>query len=84
MLNCLDPDQDRHFVSPDLGPNCLQGCQQMTKVSASRERVNNLLEIASDYFFPMTKCLHLTKGPRVQASQALLCCVLEQDTYILA
>ena len=19
----LDPDQDRHFVSPDLGPNCL-------------------------------------------------------------
>ena len=20
----LDPDQDRHIVSPDLGPNCLQ------------------------------------------------------------
>ena len=20
----LDPDQDRHFFSPDLGPNCLQ------------------------------------------------------------
>ena len=20
----LDPDQDRHFVGPDLGPNCLQ------------------------------------------------------------
>ena len=24
VLNSLDPDQDRHCVSPDLGPNCLQ------------------------------------------------------------
>ena len=24
MLNNLDPDQARHFVGPDLGPNCLQ------------------------------------------------------------
>ena len=24
MSNSLDPDQDRHFVGPDLGPNCLQ------------------------------------------------------------
>ena len=24
MLNSLDPDQARHFVGPDLGPNCLQ------------------------------------------------------------
>ena len=24
VSNGLDPDQDRHFVSPDLGPNCLQ------------------------------------------------------------
>ena len=22
--NGLDPDQDRRFVGPDLGPNCLQ------------------------------------------------------------
>ena len=22
--NYLDPDQDQHIVSPDLGPNCLQ------------------------------------------------------------
>ena len=22
--NSLDPDQARHFVGPDLGPNCLQ------------------------------------------------------------
>ena len=24
MSNSLDPDQDRHFVGPDMGPNCLQ------------------------------------------------------------
>ena len=24
MANILDPDQARHFVRPDLGPNCLQ------------------------------------------------------------
>ena len=24
VLNSLEPDQDRHFVDPDLGPNCLQ------------------------------------------------------------
>ena len=24
MSNSLDPDQARHFVGPNLGPNCLQ------------------------------------------------------------
>ena len=24
VATSLDPDQDRHTVSPDLGPNCLQ------------------------------------------------------------
>ena len=24
MSNCLEPDQDRHSVGPDLGANCLQ------------------------------------------------------------
>ena len=24
VTNCLDPDQARRFVGPDLGPNCLQ------------------------------------------------------------
>ena len=24
VSNGLDPDQDRHSVDPDLGPNCLQ------------------------------------------------------------
>ena len=25
VTNSLDPDQARHFIRPDLGPNCLQG-----------------------------------------------------------
>ena len=24
VSNGLDPDEDRHFVGPDLSPNCLQ------------------------------------------------------------
>ena len=39
MSNGLDPDQDRHFVGPDLRPNCLQ----TSKVAASKERVMGLL-----------------------------------------
>ena len=38
MSNGLDPDQDRHSVGPDLGPNCLQrlsaddkSCRQQRK-----------------------------------------------------
>ena len=33
VSNSLDPDQARHFVRPDLGPDCLQRFQQMTLVT---------------------------------------------------
>ena len=29
MSNNLDPDQARHFVGPDLDPNCLQRLQKL-------------------------------------------------------
>ena len=32
-------DTIRVSIGPDLGPNCLQGYQQTTKVSFSKERV---------------------------------------------
>ena len=35
VSNGLDPDQDRHSVCPDLGPNCLR----RLSVAASKERV---------------------------------------------
>ena len=37
MSNSLDPDQNRHSVDPDLGPNCLQ--MLSAEVAASKERV---------------------------------------------
>ena len=39
VLNSLDPDQDGHFVGPDLGPNYLQRLSPDDKVTASEERV---------------------------------------------
>ena len=40
VSNSLDPDQARCSVGPDLGPNCLQSYQQMTKVASSGEKVS--------------------------------------------
>ena len=37
VSNSLDPDQARHFVGPDLGPNCLQ---RPSTDDTSRKRVN--------------------------------------------
>ena len=39
VSNSLAPDKPQHFVKHNLGPNCLQSYQQMTKVSTSSERV---------------------------------------------
>ena len=38
VSNSLDPDQARHLVGPDLGPNCLP---RLSADGASRQRVNN-------------------------------------------
>ena len=47
----LDPDQDRHFVGPDLDPNCVQrlSYQQMTKVATSKKKLTTL---AGVFFTP--------------------------------
>ena len=39
VSNSLDPDQDRHNVGPDLGPNCLQrlSADDKSRFSARRE-----------------------------------------------
>ena len=39
MSNGLDPDQGRHFVGPDLGPNCMLRLLGDDKVAASMLRV---------------------------------------------
>ena len=40
MSNGLDPDQDRHFVDPDLDPNCLQRLSADHK----KQKVNDVLQ----------------------------------------
>ena len=40
MLKGLDPDQDRHSVSPDLGPSCFQRLSA-DEVVASKKRDEN-------------------------------------------
>ena len=39
VSNSFDPDQARHFVGPDLGPNCLQ---RLPADDTRRQRVNLL------------------------------------------
>ena len=55
MSNSLDPDQARHFVGPDLSPNCLQ------KLSADGEpdKTSRDKNIPCHFFTPRTK--HPTK-----------------------
>ena len=38
VLNRFDPEQVQHSDGPDLGPNCLQSYQQMTKIAACNTR----------------------------------------------
>ena len=45
MSNSWDPDQVKHFVSHDLGPNCLQ---RLT-ADDTRQRVSNTLKEPSSY-----------------------------------
>ena len=40
VSNNLDPDHARHFVGPDLGPNCLQ---RLSADDTSRQRVKNFI-----------------------------------------
>ena len=41
--NCLNPDQDRCSVGPDLGKTVCKGYQQTTKVPASKDGINLLI-----------------------------------------
>ena len=40
VSNSLDPDQARHFVGPDLGPNCFQ---RLSANDTSRQKVKDKL-----------------------------------------
>ena len=44
VSNGLDPDQDRHFVTPDLGSNCLQ---RLLENNQGKFKLNKLLVLIS-------------------------------------
>ena len=48
----LDPDQDRHFVGPDLDPNCLQRLSESVKIVSNKRRDNlSLLNLLTSRCF---------------------------------
>ena len=49
VSNCLDPDQDRHSVGPDLGPNCLQ--RLSADMSSLAKRVLKVIMTTTDNRF---------------------------------
>ena len=64
MLRSLDPDQDRHSVGPDLGPNYLQRLSADDKVDISKERHKISLDIsyeASAGIIPKNQVRNCTK-----------------------
>ena len=66
MSNSLDPDQARHFVGPDLGPNCLQ------KLSAD-DTTDKELEIKHSFYIHVN---HGTSANRLLLSDLGLHCFL--------
>ena len=45
VSNNLDPDQDRHFVGPDLGPNCLPRLSAKNKSPLTRKELNKYAQV---------------------------------------
>ena len=71
VSNSLDPDQARHFVGPDLGPNCLQrlsaeiaGKELNTKQLVDTFWANPWLKLISfcSNFFQLAKVLATTNS----------------------
>ena len=64
VSNSLDPDQARHFVGPDLGPNCLQklsadDTSRHTHYHVGKRNTNGYTRIVSIYF--LSPCLQRKK-----------------------
>ena len=58
VSNSLNPDQDRHSVGPDLGPNCLQRLSADDKSHPGKDRIN----IGIKHVYP---CINICRTQRV-------------------
>ena len=72
----MDPDQDRHFVGPDLGPNCLQRLHVLPDdKNRHKQGAQWLIGRVLD---------SRPKGRGFEPHRRHCVVVLEQDTFILA
>ena len=57
VSNSLDPDQDRHYVGPDLGPNCLQRLSADDKWPLARKELRVVcIWFKQHYYMDCLKC----------------------------
>ena len=73
MSNSFDPDQARHFVRPNLGPNCLQRLSGDDQNPPSKERDNT-------GYVPVKRDSHLNQV-NMQASRFIRVC---NETVLLS
>ena len=62
VSNGLDPDQDQHYVGPDLGPNCLQRLSEDNKPPLARNALT---------LYPIETPLTLLQTEQTQIRQLL-------------
>ena len=73
MSNSLDLDQDRHFVGPDLGPNCLQRLSNLdNKLQQARKELG--------IFF---SCIYLLDTSENQIFKYLINLLIQSFLYFL-
>ena len=80
MLNNLDPDQDRHFVGPDLGPNYLQRLSAYNKSCRQQGNFGHMLLIPKSHELGHTVCLRNKKINFILPS--LVFCLFDLILYV--
>ena len=67
MSNSSDPDQARHFVGPDLGPNCLQ------RLSVGKDVLDTVFALI------LILLSHLAENPCGYDNFEIHCKIVEND-----
>ena len=81
VSNGLDPDQERHSVGPDLGPNCLQRLSSKDKSPLSRKEFN-ITHVASlqgvCFIIAINCCASVKTWTFQSAGKALVTCLVSK------
>ena len=76
VSNTLDPDQARHFVGPNVGPNCLQGLSADDKIALIMQRI--------EYFGRMAINSHGRQPTSQQGLQLMIECSVNEPGKMAA